>query len=618
MKKILGMLYKLDPMMYVLTAVCALVEALEGFGMILLSSVLLNQLMAGRSIGELLVLMGILVAGYGVLNFAKQALQQWRIARLEELGMRYRRMVTEKVFSTPFEYLDRSEFTELLSTIRLNDQNYSLTSLTMESIYSLLKNVFSVLVAVYSFISLFGVIRHLGDSAFLVSMLVLGIFVLIVGSTGYIVWRKKQNVLVMQKLNDELMRLNLAGFAMGKVTEGYTYGKHIRMGRMQERILQEEEKTMGNLQEFVKHYLNLDLGVSVAGDVSSMLISGMIYFTVGVVALAGGLGVGSIIWYAGVVQRLLEGIRSLVFEVGSLQSHCMRQQPIFELLQIAEKEEVAPGANFGATAGTTTTAADSAAAVSLAAASMAVGPSPVHTIELEDVSFAYPDTNRMILEHVNLKLSGQERIALVGRNGCGKSTLIKLICRLYDPTEGRILLDGVDIRSIPRQEYMKTLSVVFQDFHIFADSLAGNIAMGDPADRSRTADMIRRVGLGISNLDQPLLRNLDEKGIEVSGGEGQKIAIARALYKDAPLVILDEPTAALDPLSESEIYEKFNLLVDGKLALFISHRLSSCRFCSRILVLQDGGIIQDGSHEELVAADGLYQQMWNAQKQYYV
>ncbi len=591
MKKILWLLYKLDPMMYVLTAVCSLVEALEGFGMILLSSVLLNQLMEGRAIKELLVLVAVLVAAYGILNFAKQALQQWRLARVEDLIIRHRRMVTEKVFSVPFENMERSEFIELLSTIRLNDQNYSLVTLTMENLYTFLKNVFSVLVAIYSFISLFGVIQRLGGSAFLVSMLILGIFVLIVGSTGYIVWRKKQNAITMQKLNDELMRLNQAGFAMGQVVEGYTYGKHIRIGQMQERILQDEKKEVANIQEFLKHYFNLDLGISVAGDVSSMLISGMIYFTVGVVALAGGLGVGSIIWYAGVVQRLLEGIRSLVFEVGSLQSHCIRQQPIFELLDIASSSD-----------------GDAAQVPDL----------PEHVIEFEDVSFAYPDTNRMILDHVNLRLSGQERIALVGRNGCGKSTLIKLLCRLYDPTEGRILLDGVDIRTFPRQEYMKMLSVVFQDFHIFADSLAGNIAMADTVDREYAASIVDRVGLRLTDLDQPLLRHLDEKGIEVSGGEGQKIAIARALYKDAPLVILDEPTAALDPLAESEIYEKFNLLVEGKLALFISHRLSSCRFCDRILVMQDGRIAQDGSHEELASSEGLYQQMWNAQKQYYV
>ena len=224
----------------------------------------------------------------------------------------------------------------------------------------------------------------------------------------------------------------------------------------------------------------------------------------------------------------------------------------------------------------------------------------------------------MVLQNLDLRLSGRERVALVGRNGCGKSTLIKLICRLYDPTEGRILLDGVDIRKIPRKEYASFLSVVFQDYQIFAATLGENIALAAGADPSQIQNSAKKVGLKYTHPDTPLRRDLDEKGIEVSGGEGQKIALARALYKNAPMVLLDEPTASLDPISESEIYEKFHSLVEGKLAMFISHRLSSCRFCDRILVLQDGKIIQDGSHEILEAQQGgLYREMWQAQSQYY-
>lgn len=162
------------------------------------------------------------------------------------------------------------------------------------------------------------------------------------------------------------------------------------------------------------------------------------------------------------------------------------------------------------------------------------------------------------------------------------------------------------------------MSVVFQDFQIFAATLGENIALGRKLKEAGIQKVIEEVDLGIMESDTPLRRDLEENGIEISGGEGQKIAIARALYKDAPMVILDEPTASLDPISESEIYEKFNSLVGGKLALFISHRLSSCRFCDRILVLQGGNIVQDGSHEELSAqSGGLYQKMWEAQSQYY-
>ncbi len=577
--------------MFVLTILYAIADAIVSFSIIFMTSVLLEQLLSSCRFSELLRIVIGLVACYGIIYFLKLGLGAWRQHRIENLPYAYRQMVAEKVFSVPYEELEKVEFSELLNTIQQNDMNYSLLMLTVEDIQKMLKSAFSVLLAILSFGELYGVIKELGNMAFMVSMLILVIFVLIMGSTGYIAWKKKGNAKAEKRLDEELIKLNNRGIRVSRIFERYEWGKHIRMGRMQPKLLGEWDKIQKNVKEWFKHVTRLERSVSVLADISSTVISGMIYFTVGIIALAGGLGVGSIIWYAGVVQRLLESVRSLIFDFGTLQSRCIRQQPIFELLDIAAS-------------------ADSGTAE--------IPALQEHVIEFKDVSFAYPDTNRMILEHVNLRLSGQERIALVGRNGCGKSTLIKLLCRLYDPSEGRISLDGEDIRTFPRQEYMKMLSVVFQDFHIFADSLAGNIAMTDAVDRESAASIVERVGLGLTDLDQPLLRHLDEKGIEVSGGEGQKIAIARALYKDAPLVILDEPTAALDPLAESEIYEKFNLLVEGKLALFISHRLSSCRFCDRILVMQDGGIVQDGSHEELVAVDGLYQQMWNAQKQYYV
>ena len=223
----------------------------------------------------------------------------------------------------------------------------------------------------------------------------------------------------------------------------------------------------------------------------------------------------------------------------------------------------------------------------------------------------------MVLEHVGLRLSGGERVALVGPNGSGKSTLIKLICRLYEPVSGRILLDGVDIREISREAYTDFLSVVFQDYQIFAATLGENIAMEAGADRARVEKAMAEMGLRLNGQDTPLRRDLEEDGVEVSGGEGQKIAIARALYKDAPMVILDEPTASLDPLSESEIYGKFGRLVEGKMAMFISHRLSSCRFCDRILLIENGGIAEEGTHEELLEAGGRYAYLFDIQSKYY-
>ena len=245
-----------------------------------------------------------------------------------------------------------------------------------------------------------------------------------------------------------------------------------------------------------------------------------------------------------------------------------------------------------------------------------------HEIEFRHVSFAYPKTDCKVLDDVSIKILPGEHLSIVGLNGAGKTTFIKLLCRLYDPTEGEILVDGVDIREYDYAQYMEQFAPVFQDFKLFAFSVKENIAfLDDTADIKALTD---RVGLHdfVTGLDKGTDTNIfkffDEEGVEPSGGEQQKIAIARALFKDAPVVILDEPTAALDPIAEYEIYKQFNSLVGGKSAFYISHRLSSCQFCDKIAVFSDGHIAEYGTHAELEKIkDGIYAEMFEAQAKYY-
>lgn len=253
----------------------------------------------------------------------------------------------------------------------------------------------------------------------------------------------------------------------------------------------------------------------------------------------------------------------------------------------------------------------------------------LHRIEFRNVSFSYPGSDKKVLDGVNLTVEKGERLSLVGLNGAGKTTLIKLLCRLYDPTEGKILLDGVDIREYDPEEYRAQFAPVFQDFSLFAFSLAENICLKDAteiteADRLQVLSLVLRTGLQEmadklpKGIDTPLFRYFDEEGVEPSGGEQQKIALARALYKNAPVIILDEPTAALDPVAEYEIYKSFNALIENKTAFYISHRLSSCRFCDHIAVFSEGKVAEYGTHEELVKKDGsIYAAMFEAQAQYY-
>lgn len=252
----------------------------------------------------------------------------------------------------------------------------------------------------------------------------------------------------------------------------------------------------------------------------------------------------------------------------------------------------------------------------------------MHVFEFCNVSFAYPGSNVEVLKNVNLTIREGEHLSVVGLNGAGKTTMIKLLCRLYDPTGGEIRMDGIDIREYDYQEYMKAFAPVFQDFKLFAFSVQENLLLKDNLD---TADVqiaentLKKVGMDekvrsfANGMETTLFKQFDKDGIEPSGGEQQKLAIARALIKDAPVVILDEPTAALDPIAEYEIYRQFEDLVKGKTAIYISHRLSSCQFCDKIAVFSEGNVKEYGTHSELVGKkDGIYAEMFAAQAQYYV
>ena len=247
-----------------------------------------------------------------------------------------------------------------------------------------------------------------------------------------------------------------------------------------------------------------------------------------------------------------------------------------------------------------------------------------YEIEFCNVSFQYPGSDAYALRNVSIKFRIGERLAVVGQNGSGKTTFIKLLCRLYDPTEGKILLNGIDIRKYDYDEYMSVFAVVFQDFKLFSYPLGENVAAKINYDPALAERCLIDSGFGERLQEMPnglntyLYKDFCKQGIEISGGEAQKIALARALYKNAPFIILDEPTAALDPMAEAEVYSSFDKIVGNKTAIYISHRLSSCRFCDHIAVFDNGQIVQRGSHEELVAdISGKYHALWHAQAQYY-
>ena len=323
------------------------------------------------------------------------------------------------------------------------------------------------------------------------------------------------------------------------------------------------------------------------------------YLFVAIKAFLGAYGVGSVVQYVSVLTRLGDGIRDLMFMVSDNELYCAHLKKMYDYLDIpnhmyqgsltVEKRE-----------------------------------DNEYYIEFRNVSFKYPRTENYVLRNVNLKFKIGEKLAVVGMNGSGKTTFIKLLCRLYDPTEGEILLNNVDIRKYDYKEYMSIFSVVFQDFKLFSFGLGQNVSASFHYNEELAKRCLEKAGFYErlqsmkKGLETSIYKDLDEEGVEISGGEAQKIALARALYKNAPFIILDEPTAALDPIAEYEVYSKFNEIVQDKTAIYISHRLSSCRFCGVIAVFDGGQIVQRGVHDRLLQdTHGKYYELWNAQAQYY-
>lgn len=388
-------------------------------------------------------------------------------------------------------------------------------------------------------------------------------------------------------------------FYLNEYLEKEECGKTIRMFHQQNLLSAYIKNLYQKLHRNIDVICDVDQKRNIWLGSIEAIISGLIYFLLGIMVSKHAITIGSICLYAGCISNFLYHFRKWMEQWVELAANTKYVKMYLDFLKIPNKKYE--------------------------------GTLPIEkrdddqfTIEFRHVSFRYPGSDRDVLKDFSIRFRIGERLAVVGKNGSGKTTFIKLLCRLYDPTEGQILLNGIDIRKYDYQEYLSLFSVVFQDFKIPALPLGQTVAVSQEYNADRVISSLNQVGLAKllakmpQGLDTPLYTDYDQNGVDISGGEAQKIAIARALYHDTPFVILDEPTAALDPLAEYEIYSHFNELVGSKTAVYISHRLSSCQFCNDILVIDGGKAVQRGNHEELVKnQDGLYYTLWHTQAQYY-
>lgn len=378
------------------------------------------------------------------------------------------------------------------------------------------------------------------------------------------------------------------------------FAKDIRIFNMKPWLDEIRDKAMAAYRAFHVRASNVYIWGRIVDVALSFLRNGIAYVYLIDMVLNDGLSVSEFLLYFSAVGGFTTWISGILGSFTTLYRQSLELSTIREFLEYPEQFHFADGEP------------------------LTPDKSNQYEIKLDDVSFKYPGAENYTLEHISLTIHPGEKIAVVGLNGAGKTTLVNLICGFYDPTEGRVLLNGVDIRKYNRQDYYKMFSAVFQKFQLIASSVAANVAQSeDEIDMERVKSCVEKAGLTekIESLpegyDSKLNRTVYEDATNLSGGETQRLMLARALYKNAPIVILDEPTAALDPIAEADMYGKYNEMTDGCSSVYISHRLASTRFCDRILFIEGHGIAEEGTHEELLRRGGRYAELFEVQSKYY-
>lgn len=583
---------KKDPWMFFDTIFYNMLAVMRPFLSVILVSLLLDQITAGYSaqelistavIGSTVIFLLTQLENYLMKKRSEQALRTWDLQKeyLSEKNLRmeydlFEDSDTQLLMRKQLEYAKMSqivftnifEYTEQLSRI--------LTGLVM-----------SVILAVPLFLSC-------GFIGAAVPLLLLAAVTLLHKKEGE--HRNRMEHDCMEKwMKDE----NLVSYYLNTLLGNCENCKDIHIFHQKPLIQRELDGGIRRMEKHSSHMFQISLRHGCTAESASSLTGWLLYLFAGLISLGGQVTLGNAVKYVNGITSFMQSFSGLTMLYVNIRQLIPYAREFEEFLTL-EKDRFS-------------------------------GSLPIEkrrdnkfSLEFKNVSFRYPNADEYALKNITFKLEIGDRIAIVGRNGSGKTTFIKLLCRLYDPTEGEILVNGIDIRKYNEQEYRRILAVVFQDYHIFSLKVSENVAASQYVDSKRVLDAMKKAGLEPllqklpSGIDTYIGKEFDANGFKTSGGENQKLAIARAIYHRAPFVIMDEPTAALDPVAEYEVYSGFDRLVGTRTAFYVSHRLSSCRFCNEILVFDEGHIVQRGNHDTLLLQkDGLYAQLWNAQAQYY-
>ncbi len=586
MWRIIKLAGRLEPLLLPAMAVETAIDSLTPYIDTLLGAWVLDRLVAGAGLAAIIPTVVKVLLLRLVLRFVFEIAQQIDNGHANHLKDMFLAMRCEKTLSMDYEELNSPAVNKLRDRVNTDDMHgwniVNVTERIFMVIFGQLASMITAAVIIVPMVSL-----SPASVAYLV--------ITALASVGMAMLRGKFRE-KNRKLVDsyENARSHSSYYLWGNGVD-YKMGKDIRVYHAQPMIEKAVAADKEERESRLK-YKRFDRRTSAFGSGFTGLLQGTSYVYVILRAVGGALSAGQVVKFASSIYSFWSSFSTFVSQWAMLKADCKRMEDTLSFMALDD----------GKTGG-----------------HRPVPEGGDMTFEFRDVSFTYPGGGSPALNHISCTLKQGERVAVVGLNGSGKTTFIKLLCRLYHPGEGEILLNGVNIEEFELKEYMRLLSVVFQDFALFPFTLGENVASAEEYDGEKADSALETAGFGDrlqtleKGLGTVLYKDYDDGGMDVSGGEAQKIALARALYKDSPFMVLDEPTAALDPVAEYEIYTRFNGFTSGKGAVYISHRLSSCVFCDRIMVFEDGKIVQTGGHRELVAADGLYSRLWNAQAQYY-
>lgn len=568
-------------------------DAAYPFVAIIMIPLILDELLGGRDIAKLLFYVAVIVIVGSIVSVTAAIASVITEKYKEKMDNYFTEQISLRVMELDFQLTEDKEALDQIEKARTGIDWYS------GGVYGICTQLFDALSNILKILGVVTLILIHAPLLFIVTA------VLILISTFV---SKRQNIIEIEAFRRLSKSNRIFGYLAWELMD-FRYGKDIRLYAAQDMMVEKWNSYVDDSLENWKWQADQALPLDHINAVCSAINDFFTYLYLGFLVITGSITIGIFSQMLSASSTLQSATQGLIRNVKDLVK---RTSYAYEYVKFM----------------------DYPAAIEKGTLHVADKP---HTIEFRNVSFSYPNNDVQVLSGLNITLHPGEHLSVVGLNGAGKTTFIKLLCRLYDTTEGEILLDGVNIREYDYQEYMALFSPVFQDFKLFGFSVKDNILLDNapsaPTQQTATQDLtaetnirelMSQVGLQerIDTLekgtDTILFKAFDENGVEFSGGEQQKIAIARALYKKAPVVILDEPTAALDPVAEYDIYRQFNALVGGKTAIYISHRLSSCKFCDRIAVFSDGRIKEYGTHDELVKIkDGIYAEMFAAQAQYY-